>query len=201
MKAELDSLFTAAIENAFNGYLALDPEGAVAFKQLQGRVVSIELRGLDISLHFLLGQPVQVMRHFEGEADTVIRGTPIALAKTTLADSTGSLFGGDLEISGNTEIGHRFQNALEQIDIDWEGHLARLFGDRTAHQAGRLYRNTRHYGQHVENTLSRNISEYLREEARLLPSRIEIDNFIADVDQVRDAVDRLEARLQRLEQH
>ncbi len=198
MTPEIDSLFSAAIENAFNAYLSMDPEGAEAFAKLQGSVVAIELTGINLTLHFLLGKPVQVMRHYQGEPDTLIRGTPIALARSTL-DKTDGLFGGDIEITGNTEIGHRFQNALEQIDIDWEEHLARIVGDTPAHQAGRLFRQAQAYGRHAEGTLTRNISEYLREETRLLPSAIEVDNFMSDIDQLRDATDRLEARLQRLE--
>ena len=43
-----------------------------------------------------------------------------------------------------------------------------------------------------------NIREYLQEESRDLPSRYEVDRFTADVDALRDDVDRLAARVGRL---
>jgi ubiquinone biosynthesis protein UbiJ len=43
------------------------------------------------------------------------------------------------------------------------------------------------------------MAEYLTEESRDLPTRIEVDEFLADVDRLREATDRLEARLAALE--
>jgi ubiquinone biosynthesis protein UbiJ len=44
-------------------------------------------------------------------------------------------------------------------------------------------------------------SEYLREEAHILPDKIQIDDFMSDVDKVKADIDRLEARINRLETH
>jgi ubiquinone biosynthesis protein UbiJ len=44
-----------------------------------------------------------------------------------------------------------------------------------------------------------NIREYLQEESRDVPSRYEVDRFAASVSKLRDDVDRLEARLKRLQ--
>jgi ubiquinone biosynthesis protein UbiJ len=43
-----------------------------------------------------------------------------------------------------------------------------------------------------------NIREYLQEESRAAPSRYEVDRFTKDIGTLRDDVDRLEARLNRL---
>jgi ubiquinone biosynthesis protein UbiJ len=47
-------------------------------------------------------------------------------------------------------------------------------------------------------SLAGNVSEYLQEEGRDLPTPTEVDEFLAGVDQLRDDVERLEARLARL---
>ena len=44
-----------------------------------------------------------------------------------------------------------------------------------------------------------NIREYLQEESRDAPSRYEVDRFTANVNALRDDVDRLEARIDRLQ--
>jgi ubiquinone biosynthesis protein UbiJ len=41
--------------------------------------------------------------------------------------------------------------------------------------------------------------EYLQEEGRDLPTPTEVEEFLADVDRLRDDAERLEARLARLE--
>ena len=43
-----------------------------------------------------------------------------------------------------------------------------------------------------------NIREYLQEESRDAPSRYEVDRFSDNVSTLRDDVDRLEARIERL---
>ena len=43
-----------------------------------------------------------------------------------------------------------------------------------------------------------NVTEYLQEETRNLPTRIETNHFFSAVDNVRTDSDRLEARVQRL---
>jgi ubiquinone biosynthesis protein UbiJ len=43
------------------------------------------------------------------------------------------------------------------------------------------------------------LGEYLQEELRVLPSRIETENFSADVTRISMDVDRLTARLKRLQ--
>ena len=51
------------------------------------------------------------------------------------------------------------------------------------------------FGRRAGDTFARNISEYLTEESRDLPVRIEVEEFLDGVDRLREAVDRLDARV------
>ena len=53
----------------------------------------------------------------------------------------------------------------------------------------------RRSGKRAGDTLARNAAEYLTEESRDLPVRIEVEEFLEDVDRLREAVDRLDARV------
>jgi ubiquinone biosynthesis accessory factor UbiJ len=55
------------------------------------------------------------------------------------------------------------------------------------------------FAQRAASTFTQNVSEYLQEEGRDVPSRTEADEFIADVDKLRDDIDRIEARIVMLE--
>jgi ubiquinone biosynthesis protein UbiJ len=108
------------------------------------------------------------------------------------------LFSGAVEIQGDSELGHRFGNLLGELDIDWEEHLSKLTGDLLAHQTGNLVRGVGAWGHAARASLAQDLPEYLQEELRLLPSRIEVEEFLAEVDHLRDDAERLEQRIRRL---
>ena len=199
----LPTTATAALEAALNRYLALDPATPRGMAELEGRVIGLQWRGTGLTLYFLPGpRGIQLLNHYEGEPDTLLSGSPLALAELGLGgDRERALFSGAVEIRGDTETGQRFQQILEAMDIDWEEHLSRFIGDLAAHQAGQLARAGRQYARTSADTLRQDLGEYLTEEARLLPVRIQVENFLADIDRLRMDVDRLEARVQRLLTH
>jgi len=52
----------------------------------------------------------------------------------------------------------------------------------------------------MRRTAGENIAEYLQEEGRDLVTRTEMEEFLRGVDGVRESIDRIEARLIRIEQ-
>lgn len=196
----LPAAVTATLETAINRYLALDPDTLARMAALEGRVIGVQWRGTALALYFLPGPDgVQLLNRYEGEPDTLLIGSPFALAELGLGgDREKTLFSGSVEVKGDTETGQRFQDILAAMDIDWEEHLSRVIGDVAAHQAGNLAREGARQANRSADTLRRDLGEYLTEESRLLPARIEVENFLADVDRLRLDVDRLEARVRRL---
>lgn len=190
----------AAIEAAFNRYLALDPAALRRVGQLEGRVIAIELTGLDLCLFLLPGpRGVQVLSQYEGEPDARLTGTPLALMRMGLSDDASrQLFAHEVEIRGDIELGQQFKHILDAIEIDWEEQLSRVSGDVAAHQIGRAARGLAGWGRQTADSLTRDLGEYLQEEARLVPSGAEVQRYLAEVDTLRADVDRLEARVQRL---
>lgn len=196
----LPTAMAAVLETAINQVLALDPETIDRLHGLKGKVIAIELKGLNVSVYLVPGEGrMNVFGHFEGEPDTVLRGTPIAMAKMGLAREAGDvLFAGDVEIEGDVELGQQFRRILDNLDIDWEEHLSHLTGDIVAHKVGNLFRSMIRWGKNTISTLGQDASEYLQEESRDLPTSGEVDRFLKDVDVLRADIDRLEARIVRL---
>ncbi|MBU1190935.1 MAG: SCP2 sterol-binding domain-containing protein [Gammaproteobacteria bacterium] len=193
--------FAGAVEAACNSALALDPEVRERLGELDGKVIAVELLGVGLQLFFFPhAQGVQVLSHYEGEADTVIRGAPLSLLRLSLsAKPADELFAGGVELRGDTATGQAFQDILRALDLDWEELLSRVAGDDIAHQAGRLLRAAGKQLKHTGHTLEMNVSEYLREEADLLVDHHAVDDFLHAVDDLRSDADRLEARVRRLE--
>ena len=190
----------AGLEIALNRYLALDPETMSRLVVLTGKVIGVELRGLGITLYMAPHSGgIQLMRDYDGAADAVISGTPLSLARVGIGEERGLVFAGEVEIRGDVTVGQRFEAVLREIDIDWEEQLSNLVGDVAAHQVGNLLRDTLSWGAKSMKTLGRDITEYLQEESRHLPQRDEVENFLAAVDVLRNDVERLDARVRRLQ--
>lgn len=191
----------ALFEEGLNRYLRLDPEAPRLLEPLSGRVIGVEILGLDLRLYFVPGpSSIQVLGRFEGEPDCLLRGTPLALARVGFANQReDQLFSGQVEVIGDTETAQRFGALWAGLDVDWEEQLSRLTGDLIAHEAGNLVRGLDRWARHAAHSLTADLQEYLQEEIRVLPTAYEAQGFADEVDRLRDDVERLEARLQRAE--
>jgi ubiquinone biosynthesis protein UbiJ len=190
----------APLEQAVNRLIALDPEGARRLRPMQGRVICIELKGFGNRFYLIPGTAgFQIFGAYETEPDCVMRGSPVALARMGMTDrKEDSLFSGQVEVEGDSELAQGFGDFIGGLDIDWEEQLSRLTGDPVAHQVGISLRRADRWGHRSFETLSQDLKEYLQEEARILPTRYEMDAFLGDVDTLRDDAERLAARVARL---
>lgn len=189
-----------ALEAAINRYLALDPETGKRMAALEGRCIGLDLEGIDLQLFVLPGEKgIRLRGETEKHADAELHGTPLAMARLGLGGNTEkTLFSGDVAITGDVETGQAFKAVLDSLDIDWEEQLSAVTGDIVAHQLGNLARGARRFLERGRDKFSRDTGEYLKEELRVLPSRIEVENFAQDIGTLRNDVDRLAARVKRL---
>ena len=193
------STLAAALESALDLYLKQDPGALQRCAEMDGKVIALDVTGLDLSLYFVPGPDgILVAGHYEDEPDTRLRASPLGFARLSLGPGEDALFEGAVDIQGDTDTGEQFQDILSAVDLDWEEQLSRITGDVVAHQTGKLARKVTQFIKNSHNTLQQDVSEYLQEEVRLLPARTEVDYFLEEVDQLRADVDRLSARVDRL---
>ncbi len=187
------------IEDAGNRLLRLDPETLRRLGDLQGRVVCIEFRDLGRRIYL---HPSESGLRLASESDqppaVTLRGTLTTFARLGLGTETETLTAGELDIEGDAALGQRLQRIFRNLDLDWEEPLARLFGDPLGHEIGRAAHAAFAWHRQAFKTFGLNTTEYLQEEARLLPVRYEVEAFLNGVDGTRADVDRLAARIQRL---
>jgi ubiquinone biosynthesis protein UbiJ len=189
----------AALETALDLYLKQDPQALQRCTALQGKIIGLDISGLGLSLYFFPGSDgIQVSSRYQGDVDTRLSGSPFGFARLALGSREDALFKGAVEIEGDTETGQQFQDLLANTDWDWEEQVSHITGDVIARQIGNVARLSRKFITNSRNTLEQDVSEYLQEEARLLPTRIEVEDFLEGVDQLRSDVDRLNARIARL---
>jgi len=189
------------LESAVNHWLGLDPDNRTRLAALENRCICIDLTWPGLQLYLYPGsEGIRISGRHEGDADTTLHGSPLALARLGIGGDIGkTLFSGEVTISGDVDTGQAFKAILDDMDIDWEEHLSRLTGDVVAHQLGNAARRAGGMLRHGRVTLEQDIGEYLKEELRVLPARIEVENFAADVTRLRTDTDRLAARILRLQ--
>ncbi len=186
------------LQKAMNHALALDPETKPKIKALHGKVLEMIVSPLDV--HFFMhfsGDTIELLADFPGEPDTIIHSSPIGLIRLSFLPSSKvrSLFNDQIRMTGDTEFGQAVKRLFDDIDIDWEGHLAHFTGDVVAHQIGRFVRRGRQFKRSLKTSIKHNLGEYVQEEARLSPPREELEDFMNDIDALTLRVERLEAHI------
>ena len=205
--SEFKAAFVGIIETTLNEYINMDAQATAKLVHLSGKTIAIELQGWDITLFLLPDtQGIQVMTEYVGQADTVIRGTPIALFNMSQGEtSAATLREQNITIDGDLELGQQFSQFFKQLDIDWQEKIAQSLSkittesnaDVVAHKAGRLFESFMQWTPQAKQTLEENLVEYFQVESQILPLAEEMEPFSKAVDTLRNDVDRLEAKMAR----
>lgn len=195
------TLTCAAMEVALNRYLALESEVLDECTKLSGRVIALHVQGLEwryyIEFH---GGGVRVMPALEQEPDVTVSGPVTLLLR--LAWKTAAGEGGvptGLHVEGDTELLEHFNDLLARVGFDPEEFMAKYLGDAAAHRVNQGLQKIFGWGRRTADTLALDTAEYLREETRTLARASDVNDWMDEVDTLRDAVDRFEAKLEKLE--
>ncbi len=192
-------MLAAMVESALNQAIGMDQTGPERLRRLDGRLLAVVLDGLDITLYlgFEYGA-VNVSLNADREPDTTVTGTPVALFSMAGGDRWG-LPGSGVTIEGDAGLARDLGEFFKQLEPDWEGPLAALFGDTLGFQAASGIRRGAGTARKTAATAAEQAGHYLREESGLVVDRPELKDFADSVDDLRDGVGRLAARLRRLE--
>jgi len=171
-------------------------------QQLGGKTVAIRVRDTALAMYFTISNSgdsaITLSAEAESEPDVVITGSMLTLARMAGKSGEQAIRDGALDLTGDADVAQAFQTLLRFAAPDVEEELSGLIGDVAAHQLGEVARSIRDWGRGAHSTMRSNIREYLQEESRDVPSRYEVDRLTTQIDLLRDDVDRLEARLNRL---
>jgi len=188
------------VDRAIERLLEFDPETGAALAGLDGRVVAVEVKGLDRAIYVVPGaHGVSVRLEHAGDVHVRVRGSPtdfLTLARSRLQQQP--IPAGTIEIIGDLSTAQQVQGILAQLNIDWEEILSRVVGDTAAHKLGNLFRDLRSWLRSTQESMEMNISEYARYETEVLPDRDQVERFNRDIDTLRADSDRLAERVRRL---
>jgi ubiquinone biosynthesis protein UbiJ len=188
------------LESVLNRNVAESRRAQALVRQLDGRVMSLTVEGTPLAFFFRAdGGRLAITSRHDGTTDASLSGTPIALLALAGPRAEGALRKGGVRIEGDAEVAQKFRDLLEEAQPDFEEDLARVRGDVAARRVANVARGLIDWGRKAAGSFSGSVVEYLQEEGRDVPTRVEVDEFLEGVDRLRDDTERMEARLARLE--
>ena len=204
MASSLDPTVTtaalAALEAAVNQALTLDPAAQRSLGRLAGCTFAIECSAPAFAVYLQPGpERVRLLGFHDGPATTRVAGTAADFAElANSSDPAATLINGNLTLQGDSAPLIELQQILGKLDPDWEAPLVDTLGDVAGHQLAELLRAAFSNGRVISRSLLRQLEEFIHEEARLSPPRLEVEDFYADIQALEQRVERLQSRLARL---
>ena len=185
---------------ALNRVLAMDPEAAAMMEPLDGKLLGVSLGGINTSFYARVSSArLQIVEQPGIAPDLVIEGGVFDLAMLGVAASPESVMRDRrITMSGDVELAHAMKTLLQAFDPDWEEALSRIVGDFLARKTGVGVRSLRDWLATARTSVTDTVGEILTEEKRLLPTRLRYQQHQVEVEHLRDDVERLSVRIDRL---
>jgi ubiquinone biosynthesis protein UbiJ len=103
-----------------------------------------------------------------------------------------------VQITGNTELAKALAKVLQGMRWDYEEDLSKIIGDIPATKANAFAKKTFSEAKSKVINMTEMLTEYWQEENPLIAKKRHVEAFVKDVDQLRDDVERLEKRIEKL---
>ena len=193
----LKKYFFKSLQTALNYALTMDEMSQNKLQELSGSVLQLVISPLQLNVFICFSEKlIQILPDYAGSVDTVIYSSPVGLINLSMtpAAKIRSLFNDQITITGNLELGQKVKKFMDELNLDWEGQLAKFTGDVVAYQIGDVVRKCQDVKQQVSESLEDNITDFLQEECQVLPSAEELQDFFNDVDELSLRADRLLAQ-------
>jgi ubiquinone biosynthesis protein UbiJ len=191
-----------ALEAALNRVLALDPDAQAGLRALDGRRVALRVDSPPLALEVRVeGDALRVGPPGHGrEPDLGVRGTLAGLlGQLPMFRRDDAPPVGRLRIEGDAELARRLQQLARNFDPDWQKPFAEVFGDVVGVQVANAFATALKQARDFAANGAETFAEYVTEESRDVVPKAELDAFHDDVDALRDDLERLAARVARLQ--
>ena len=188
------------LQEALNRLLRLDAASLEKLNGLQDRRIELHLQSPAIALAVeVCGQSLQVGPVNAGqEPDISFKSTLSGILKSLPMFAQGQPAIGAMRISGDVELARLLQELVKEFDPDWQEPFVKALGPVFGPQAAKFIREGLRQAKTGAGNFMQSGAEYVTEEARVVVSKSELDDFNTQVDKIRQRGDRLQARVNEL---
>jgi ubiquinone biosynthesis protein UbiJ len=119
-----------------------------------------------------------------------------SLALRLLAKDSDAM--SQVRIEGDTNLAKTLAIVLQNIKWDYEEDLSKVFGDISANKVSTFAKDTAKEAKEQVVNFAEMAAEYWQEENPLIAKKRHVEDFVQQVDALRDDVERLEKRLAKI---
>lgn len=177
-----------------NHLIQQNVELKASWQQYQQRVVALVLPMLTLKGRI---DDQGFWQEDSAEAETIITIASTALTKMLIGQQPGV---GDIAITGDRPLGMAILPLIQALQYDWRDDLARLFGDAIGGKAALELENLYQQGRGISQSIAAQITDYAQESDAVIVSKVQLQQFAAQVEMLRDDTARLAARISLLQQ-
>ena len=127
--------------------------------------------------------------------DLEVRISPFLLPRLAMHDEAAYR---EVAMTGDAEFAHEVSFLARNLRWDAAEDLSKVVGDVAAHRAAGAATATAHWASEAVKRSTAGAAEYWTEESPLIASRVKVEDFTHGVSELRDAIERLEKRIDRL---
>ena len=180
------------LQAIINKYLSMDPDIEMLLRPLHAKTIAIICHDFPKQNIYATFEDNKILlsSSMPCNLDLTISSTLNGFIKFALTKERS-----EIQLNGSIGLAESVQKLFINLNIDWEEELSKYSGDIIAHQAMRCFKTLRAYTSGSLSSFQEMITEYLQEESQLLPTNYEIRQFMQEVDELRFAVDRLDAKV------
>jgi ubiquinone biosynthesis protein UbiJ len=200
----LGSLALLPVEKILNAIVRRDPHIAKKLVAFDSKCIEVVSLRPDFSVSIRFEDDTIKLSAIDTQtlgiqADATITGNAEnLLSLLTKKSDQRALADAAIDISGDATLVKDLHVTIESLDVDWQDYLAPILGDVLSNELGEIQSNARDWSKSTGTSMHRDVRDYLSEEARLVPSELEVDSFSNRLDQLRLSIDRVAAKTELL---
>ncbi len=196
----LTQALLAGVEHGVNRVLRLDSTALPRLERLAGKVIAVDCSAPATQLFvFADGAGLHLAANWEGDVACRLRAPAASLLRlATGKDKTAVLHSPEVELHGDSAALLDLAATLQDLELDWEYELARWLGPLGSQLLGGHLKSRARWTSQSLDSLRKNLADYLSEESRSLVGQREAEARFAELDGLKLALDRLDARFERL---
>ena len=167
-----------------------------------GKVLKLRVTDLDLDVWIVCGEDKWWLATESQEtADVELSGTLGSLMETarSLTQPNAPLIFEGLDIRGSVGVLQTMQKTFQAMDLDWEDAVTKALGPMPAGLLIKTLRTARAQWLTSRESLKRQTEEFLRSEQTTLVTAEALSGAETRVTSLNRQIDRLEARMKRLE--
>jgi ubiquinone biosynthesis protein UbiJ len=187
----VSALFPNPAVSAVNHVLRSAPLALERLAKHAGRTIAFHVGPVTVA--FTIQTTGEVTAALAGAVrDLDVRISPFLLPR--LAANEEAAFR-EIEMKGDMELAQEISFLARNLRWDVEEDLSRVVGDIAARRIVAAARGFGEWSRDASLRVAQGAAEYWTEESGMIASRVKVEGFVRDVAELRDALDRLEKRL------